>query len=397
MDNLKCNFDINKNSIKSARTAEKAKKKNKSKKTKKSKKGNKSKLNINNTNIYKINNINSINKINSINNYNNIYIDNSIMKLKFVAYNGPRWTIPSGITVSPSIKLKFDKVSIYKITEVIKKINQESFNSIFSFSINDKNSDFYKITDIETYLISLRDKEKNEWKKVVQIYSKIFKLVRFMNKLVFLRRINICMKKQINTEDIVTMEVPKKPIYVINYPKRCTYVYEADTLKKAIDNRLLISEWMFDNAQIPINLLSNEPFTIGQSISIYNQMKAYGIFSWIFDRFKAYEFNLKKFRLNFKQQLKLEAIKSHFKNEIENSRETVIEFFEANAINQGVHQEDIERFKIYYKLYPNSSHNRTLAPLVKRHYIAYELNDPTTLLVITLEIVKFIDRYLNSI
>jgi len=382
------------NNINSAKIAEKAKK---IKRATKSKKVKKSKTNTNIINIYKINNINSINKINKINNYNNIYIDNSIMKLKFVPYNGPRWEIPSGITVSSSIKFKFDKVSTYKITEVIKKINQESSNNIFSFSDNDKNSDFYKMANIDSYLTSLRDKEKNEWKKVVQIYSKIFKVVRFMNKLVCLRRIQICMKKQINTEDIVTMEVPKKPVYVINYLKRCTYVYEAETLKKSIDNKLLISEWMFDNPQYPINPLSNEPFTIGQLLSIYNQMKAHNSFSWIFDRFKACTFNLKLFRLRFKQQLKLEAIESHFKNEPANSKETIFDLFEANAINYGMLNSDIEKFKTFYNLYPNSNYNIKLKPLVMRYYIAIELNDLPSLTALSFEIKRVIERYSSDI
>ena len=337
------------------------------------------------------------NKNSKKNMYNYQY--NPRIRLKFAPYYGPRWEIPSGITVTQSIKYKFERISTYKMTEVFKQIRFESSNSVFNFRDypHQFNSEFSKLPFIRSYLTSLKDKDQNEWKKVIGIYSKIFKVIRFMNKLVCLRRLHICMKKQINVEDIVTMEIPKKPVYVINYPTRCTYVYEAETLRKVINNRLLISDWMFDNPQAPINLLSNEPFTIGQSISIYNQMKAYGIFSWIFDRFKAHEFNLKVFRTRFKQQLKIAAIESHFTNEFENSKETVIEFFEANAINQGVHHEEIDKFKTYYKVYPNSSHNRALAPLVKRHYIAFELNDQVTLAVTSYEIIQFIDRYLNSI
>jgi hypothetical protein len=205
------------------------------------------------------------------------------------------------------------------------------------------------------------------------------------------------MKKQINTEDIVTMEVPKKPVYVINYTERCTYVYEAETMRRSINTKLLMSDWMFETPQYPVNPLSNEPFTTGQLLSIYNQMKEYGSFSWIFDRFKACTFNLKLFKLRFKQQLKIEAIESHFKNEHVNSKETIFDFFETNAIIQGISDNNIEKFKTFYTLYPNSINNIKLKPLVMRYYIAVELNDLSTLTYTSHEIKNFIQRYLNGI
>jgi hypothetical protein len=205
------------------------------------------------------------------------------------------------------------------------------------------------------------------------------------------------MKKQINTEDIATMEVPKKPVYVINYSERCSYVYEAETMRRSINTKLLMSDWMFETPQYPVNPLSNEPFTVGQLLSIYNQMKAYGSFSWIFDRFKACTFNLKLYRLRFKQQLKLEAIESHFKIERANSTETIIEFLEENAITQGASNSKIEKLKAYYTLYENNIDNIKLRPLVMRYYIAIELNDLSSITSISYDINKIIKRYLNTI
>jgi hypothetical protein len=158
-----------------------------------------------------------------------------------------------------------------------------------------------------------------------------------------------------------------------------------------------MSDWMFESPQYPINPLSNEPFTSGQLLSIYNQMRAYGSFSWIFDRFKACSFDLKLFKLRLKQQLKLEAIESHFKNEVENSKETIFDLFEANAVNYGISDSNIEKFKTFYNLYPNSTYNIKFKPLVMRYYIAIELNDLSTLTTISLEIKKIIQRYLNDI
>lgn len=319
------------------------------------------------------------------------------LNLKFTPYTGPRWKIPSAIAVLPSIKYKFEKLETFKMNEVFRQLKHESMYNIYSKTDFSYDSYFSRIPYIRSYLTSLKDRELYEWKRVSSIYSALFKVIRFMNKLVHLRRIKLCMKKQINVEDIVTMEVPKKPVYVINYTERCTYVYEAETMRRSINTRLLMSDWMFESPQYPINPLSNEPFTTGQLLSIYNQMKAYGIFSWIFDRFKACEFNLKLFKLRFKQQLKLEAIESHFKNEHGNSRETIFDLFEANAINYGVSDSGIEKFKTFYNLYPNSSYNIKFKPLVMRYYVAIELNDLPTLTSISFEIKYLIERYLNDI
>lgn len=325
------------------------------------------------------------------------YNTNHTPKYKFIPHTGSRWKIPSGITITESVKLKFEKLETYKIAQVFSNINYEFNHNIYSKVYLNCDLNFNKIELIRSYLTSLKHREQNEWKAVAYIYFNLFKVIRFMNKLVCLRRLHICMKKQINTEDIVTMEIPKNPIYVINYTERCTYVYEADTLRKAINNRLLMSDWMFDNAQYPLNLLSNEPFTMGQSLSIYNQMKAYGIFSWTFDRFKACGFNLNNFVSRFRQQLKIEAIESHFKNEYDNSKETVIDFCEASSIDDGLTDANIEKFKIFYDNYPTCIYNRRLKNLVMQNYIAIELKDFSTLASTKYKINKLIQRYLNDI
>jgi hypothetical protein len=93
----------------------------------------------------------------------------------------------------------------------------------------------------------------------------------------------------------------------------------------------------------------------------------------------------------------LEAIESHFKNEHVNSKETIFDLFEANAINYGVSDTGIEKFKTFYNLYPNSTYNIKFKPLVMRYYVAIELNDLATLTSVSFEIKYLIERYLNDI
>ena len=286
--------------------------------------------------------------------------------------NTNNWKIPSSIHVSKSVQLKFDRLSSCSIVSFNKELRQQVSNcSLQMFS----NLDSWKPPpQIKSYLQSIKDKEKNEWTKVKLIYYKIFKLVRSIKILIRKQKIYKTMHTILNADDPATLERPVKPIYVYNFSKTSTYVYEANTLLKEINRRLLTSDYMFVDPQEPRNLLSNKPFTMSQYISIIAQFKAYGMFSWIFDRFKACEFNIDKFKIRYRQQLKISAIETFFNNH-EFCRETVEDYFIINANVCDVPDEYIIKFKntLYYN--NNSLYIKRWVSLTKRYYIAKELND----------------------
>jgi hypothetical protein len=283
-----------------------------------------------------------------------------------------KWYIPSGFNVSKSVQLKFDRLSSCSIVSFTKELRQEIYNSsLQGFSTLDT---WKPPPQIKSYLQSIKDKEKNEWVKVKFIYIKIFKLVRSMKILIRNRKIYKTIHNVLNTNDPATLEKPVKPIYVYNFNKTCTYVYEASTLLKEINSRLLTSDYMFIDPQQPRNILSNQPFTMSQYISIIMQLKAYGIFSWILDRFKASGFNIDKFKIRYRQQLKLSAIDAFFNNH-EFCRETVEDYFIINANVCDVPDMYIIKFKntLYYN--HNLQYIKKWTSLTKRYYIAKELND----------------------
>ena len=181
------------------------------------------------------------------------------------------------------------------------------------------------------------------------------------------------------------MDIPKKPVYVLNFTQKCSYIYEAATLLRTIQNKLLISDYMFPDPKDPVNLFTNEPFTMGQYISIFSQCKAQGEFSWLFDRFKASGFNISAFSNRFKQQLKLEAVDYYFKYQPYAAEITVIDYFLLNAEYADLPSHIIGRFKNSFNYKNPNSYSNKWIHLAKKYYKAFELKDVVALHNINLD------------
>ena len=296
----------------------------------------------------------------------------------FRPYMGERWAIPAGMPVSDSVKYKFGQFETYPIHIALNAVTKKINSLKTPPSIVATKYTWQPPQELLSSIQSYRDLQINEFKKVKTIYLKINTFLHFLKKIIH----RWCIRKSIrnvkNTEDPVTLEIPKKPVYVIDIKQRLSYVYEASTLRKTIENRLLYSEYMFPEVKAPINLLSNKPFTYGQLISILNICKKQGEFSWVLDRFKSCHCNILLFQKNFKQMLKIEAIKSHFKN-YKDGRETVIDYFESFAqVNTVLSDTQIDNFsKLYSETPKNSIHPYILKwiALTRDYYIAAELHE----------------------
>jgi hypothetical protein len=191
-----------------------------------------------------------------------------------------------------------------------------------------------------------------------------------------------CLRNCNNVEDVCTLDIPKYPVHVIDFDKKCSYVYEAKTLRKTIEDKILYSEYMFPLPKDPVNLLTNEALTYGQFLSITGQLKKYGEFSWIIDRFRACNFDLVSMERRFRQQFKIEAIHSHFKRHDENTRETVLDYFNsaADEVELPVGKSDL--FTIMVHRRPTHSFVMKWVNLVRDYYLAVELKDVAALFTI---------------
>jgi hypothetical protein len=175
------------------------------------------------------------------------------------------------------------------------------------------------------------------------------------------------------------MEVPKKPVTIIDFKKRMCFVYDARALRKTIENRLLLSDYMFPEPKGPVNLLTNEPFNLGQLISLYNQCLKYGEFSWMIESLKNLNGNLNMFAIHNKQKLKIEAINTFFKRPSYIIRDVVIDYFNVEDDYSDLPEVVASRFIKTYDTTPDRAIIQEWIGITREYYIAKELNEPSLL------------------
>ena len=308
-------------------------------------------------------------------------------------YNGSRWHIPKCINVSDSIKYKFSLLETMNSFREIKiKIAENIRNMRFRFDSLD-HKQWKPPQQITSSITSFYAKQENEWNNVRAIYYRLFKLRRAILPLVLKWQIKKCIRNCKNIEDPVTMEIPKNPVRVIDFKNRISFVYESSSLKKAIENRLLLSDYMFPDPKQPVNLLTNQPFTYGQLISVINQCKKYGHVSSIIDSFKELNANLELFLFHNKQKLKIEAIKTYFKKSSYYLREVVVDYFNLEAEHSDLPDQQIYRFIKAYDSKPDMPIIQQWIGITRDYYIAKELNEP----VLIRRIADKTDDILNTI
>jgi hypothetical protein len=217
------------------------------------------------------------------------------------------------------------------------------------------------------------------------VFGKLNRFIRYW-------RAKRCIRNVKNIEDIATMEVPTQPVYIIDYKTRCSYVFQALTIKKAMENRLLQSDWMFVDAAEPVNPFTNLSLTRCQLYSVISQLQKYYHFSWILDRYKSSGFSIAYFTLYYQQILKIEAITNHFTNEKDLANETVIDFF--NNYADDIDFPDERKLRIYQLIRTSPSHTLTKQwySLAREYYISEQLNDPTRMAILACAITSLLNN-----
>ena len=313
----------------------------------------------------------------------------------FQPYTGPRWKLPLGLDVSDQIRNTFqvfETIAAPQVfTSILASLKQISLSNCFLMNtkpVQDwnalciySNSNTWKppgsvISAIQRFHMT----QENIIKRVKKIYIDLYNFTKQIKKLVHIHRIYKSLENVKNTVDPVTLDVPLKAVHVLDYLNRLSYVYEASTLRKTIENRLLFSDYMFPEPKPPVNLLSNKPFTRGQLFSIIYACRAHGEFSWALDRFmKACDCRLDIFQMRFKQDLKVEAIHYYFKNQKDNVKDTIIDYFESYVNKLYIDDRVIDKFINLYDIYVEKKRSypyiHQWLNLTKRYYIAAELRD----------------------
>jgi hypothetical protein len=153
--------------------------------------------------------------------------------------------------------------------------------------------------------------------KSLAIRSSVCKIVRFrflFRK--FLHKWRFSRIKMANTDDLVTSEPPKKPVYIVDWARRQAHVFEAQTLMKDITARLHHHDGLFEDPQPPRNPFTNTPFTLNQTISVWNSISEAGIaVSSPFTLFRKSRFSYVRFLDENSLYLRLNAHRKTFQEE----------------------------------------------------------------------------------
>jgi hypothetical protein len=289
------------------------------------------------------------------------------------------WKIPGTMQLSSSVESKFLLLNrIFSHTIVVNYIKESLTRIKFKMPFESKEK-FEASKEIRAQINSYYTKQETEWNKVRGIYLRLFRFKQFMTPLIYNWKVKLAKKNIKNVDDPVTLEIPKKPVLVIDINKRISFVYEARSIRKSIEERLLFSDYMFSEPLDPLNILSNKPLTYGQIVSICKQCKDHGEYSWILEEFKIHGTNLKNFITFNRQKLNLEAVNSFFKKNTYTIRETVIDFFVQEADMADLPRNIMNKFIRKYDTQPNNELVQKWVRNTKEYYIAKELNDLTLL------------------
>lgn len=189
--------------------------------------------------------------------------------------------------------------------------------------------------------------------------------------------------QQVNTEDIVTLAVPKKKIELVDWSSKQKYVYEAHTLMKDITCRLLTHDGVFENPQYPRNPYTNTHFTQAQYISIWNSILEKGInISSVFLLFRKAKFILRDFYKYNSTFLKLNALQHTMKDtKSYDYNERMLDFI-TYCYAEEIVPCNTAAFKHFLQTYPDNLHLKKWANLCYKFYEAeiIYVNDPLTLL-----------------
>lgn len=89
--------------------------------------------------------------------------------------------------------------------------------------------------------------------------------------------------KSNGAEDLVTGELPKKPVVFVDWPARRTYTFEANTVRRLMLDRILQSSYLFPTYALPRNPYTNVDLTYSQYACVVNQLRAHQMTHWVLE------------------------------------------------------------------------------------------------------------------
>jgi len=119
--------------------------------------------------------------------------------------------------------------------------------------------------------------------------------------------------RQVNTDDVCTMEPPVKPVFLYDWTNRCKYVFEARTLLQDFRTKLLAADNLFPDAQTLKNPFTNAELTFGQTHFTIQALRSLTLTDWIIEGFRDSKYKTDVFTVQNTIKLKLNALNVLFK------------------------------------------------------------------------------------
>ena len=181
-----------------------------------------------------------------------------------------------------------------------------------------------------------------------------------------------------NEDDPITLSKPEIPITIYCFELGIKYIYDAETLARDIDKKLLNNDGMFPNPLFPKNTLTNIEYTMPQLLSIWHKCKKAGLTSWTFEAFRVVKFDIDKFLLYHNRILRVNAMRAVLKNPNDiDYYDTVYDFIMLHHDHHSIDPEELT-YKRFILSYPDDPIILLWRSLCRKWYEASILIEDTS-------------------
>ena len=131
----------------------------------------------------------------------------------------------------------------------------------------------------------------------------------------FLHHWRFCRLQKGNTTDLLTDEIPKNSVSIVDWKLKKIWIFEATSMMRDITTRLYNHDGFFEDPLSPRNPYTNQLLSANQTISLWNQLSHSGIqVSTPFSSFRSARWNLKRFSAEQGIPLQLFAFRKTMKD-----------------------------------------------------------------------------------
>ena len=141
--------------------------------------------------------------------------------------------------------------------------------------------------------------------------------------------------EQVNTTDLVTVDIPKKPVFLYDIQARKKYAFEATTILKDSYTRLLNHDGLILDSKMPRNPYTNTDFSLLDCLIVHNQLRRHGITDWLWEAFARQKFSLDALQEHFEVPMRLACLKAVFIENNYQAHDLLVDFIHEQYENHG--------------------------------------------------------------